>query len=220
MSKKAATGAGYLLYDVKSGSGAFTKTPEEARELADLIARLSRSLGMEASALITNMDQPLRVADGHALEICESVSFLRGGLSSADLCSLTRTLVTHLLQLKGIPEPEGAVDEAISSGAAYEKLKQLVAAQGDDAQTMENPPISEKVREAVAPCTGYVARLEASSAGRAALLLGAGRKTKEDEIDPSAGVEVFVKAGDEVEEGNQWRGCTGIETRGKPRSWS
>lgn len=201
VSKKAATGAGYLLYDVKTGSGAFTNTPEEARELAELLARLSRSLEMEASAFITNMDEPLGVAVGNALEVRESVSFLRGEPSSADLCTLTLTVATHLLQLKGIPEPESAVEEAISSGDAYEKLERLVAAQGGDPKALENPPISDEVREVVAPRAGHVARLEASSIGRAALLLGAGRKKKEDEIDPGAGVEVFVKTGDEVEEG-------------------
>ncbi|MDP8953006.1 MAG: thymidine phosphorylase [Actinomycetota bacterium] len=201
VSKKAATGAGYLLYDVKSGSGAFTKTQKEARELAELLARLSRSLGTEASALITNMNEPLGTAVGNALEVRESARFLRGEPSSADLCALTRVMATRLLQLKSIPDPEGAVEEAISSGAAYEKLEQLVAAQGGDAGALDSLPISSETREVVAPRTGHVTRLDASGVGRAALLLGAGRKRKEDKVDPGAGVEVFVKIGDEVEEG-------------------
>ncbi len=201
VSKKAATGAGYLLYDVKSGSGAFTKTQKEARELAELLVRLSRSLGMEASALITNMDEPLGAAVGNALEVRESARFLRGEPSSADLSALTRVVAARLLQLKGIPDPEGAVEEAISSGAAYEKLEQLVAAQGSDAGALDALPISSETREVAAPRAGHVARLEAASVGRAALLLGAGRRKKEDEVDPGAGVEVFVKAGDEVEKG-------------------
>ena len=202
VSKKAATGAGYLLYDVKSGSGAFTKTQKEARELAELLARLSRSLGMEASALITNMDQPLGAAVGNALEVRESARFLRGEPSSADLSTLTRTVAARLLQLKSIPDPEAAVEEAITSGAAYEKLEQLVAAQGGDAGALDSLPVSSETREVVAPRAGHVAHLDASGVGRAALLLGAGRKKKEeDRVDPGAGVEVFVKTGDEVEEG-------------------
>jgi thymidine phosphorylase len=201
VSKKAATGAGYLLYDVKSGSGAFTKTPDEARELAELLARLSRSLGMEASALITNMDEPLGMAVGNALEVRESARFLRGEPSSADLSALTRVVAARLLQLKGIPEPEDAVKEAISSGAAYEKLERLVAAQGGDAEVLENPPISDETREVVAPRTGHLARFGAAGVGQATLLLGAGRKKKGDKVDPGAGVEVLVKTGDEVEKG-------------------
>ena len=106
-----------------------------------------------------------------------------------------------MLRLKGIPEPEGAVEAAISSGAAYEKLARLVAAQGGDAGALENLPISGEVREVFARQAGYVAEFRALGVGRAALLLGAGRKKKEDEVDPGAGVEVLVKTGDEVEEG-------------------
>ena len=201
VSKKAATGAGYLLYDVKCGSGAFTKTPKEARELAELLVRLSRTLGIEASALITGMAEPLGLAVGNALEIRESVRFLRGGVSSTDLCEMTRIVAARLLQLKGFLRPEDVVEEAISSGAAYEKFREFVAAQGGDVKTLENLPVSDEVREVIAPRTGYVARLGASGVGRAALLLGAGRKRKGDTLDPGAGIEVFVKTGDEIEQG-------------------
>jgi len=201
VSKKAATGAGYLLYDVKCGSGAFTKTPKEARELAELLVRLSRSLGIEASALITGMAEPLGLAVGNALEIRESVRFLRGGVSSTDLCEMARIVAARLLQLKGFLRPEDVVEEAISSGAAYEKFREFVAAQGGDVKTLENLPVSDEVREVIAPRTGYVARLGASGVGRAALLLGAGRKRKGDTLDPGAGIEVFIKTGDEIEQG-------------------
>jgi pyrimidine-nucleoside phosphorylase len=201
VSKKVATGAGHLLYDVKSGSGAFTKTLEESRELAELLTRLSRSLGIEASALITNMDEPLGAAVGNALEVRESARFLRAEPSPIDLSVLARIMAARLLRLKGLPAPEGAVEEAISSGAAYEKFAQFVSAQGGDAGALENLPVSAETQEVVAPQTGHVARLEALEVGRAALLLGAGRQKKEDEVDPGAGVEVLVKIGDEVEEG-------------------
>ena len=201
VSKKAATGAGHLLYDVKSGSGAFMKTLKEARKLAELLVRLSRSLGIEASALITNMDEPLGTAVGNALEVRESVRFLRGEASSTDLLETVRVVAVKLLQLKGIPGPEDAVEKAISSGAAYEKFQEFIAAQGGDAKTLDKLPVSDEVREAVAPRAGYVARVEALGVGRAALLLGAGRKKKGDKIDPGAGVEVLLKVGEEVEEG-------------------
>ena len=201
VSKKAATGAGYLLYDVKSGSGAFMKTIEEARELAELLVRLSESAGIEASALVTNMDEPLGVAVGNALEVRESVRFLRGEASTDDLSEVAHIVAVRLLELKGIPEPESAVEKAISSGAAYEKFREFVAAQDGDAGALENLPVSDEVREVGAPRAGHVAQMGALVIGRAALLLGAGRVKKGDEVDPGVGIEVLVKAGCEVEEG-------------------
>jgi len=201
VSKKAATGAGHLLYDVKSGSGAFMKTPEEARELADLLVRLSKSLGIDASALVTGMDEPLGLAVGNALEVRESVSFLRGETSPADLSEMARTVAARLLELKGIPDPESAVEDAISSGAAHEKFSEFVVAQGGDPEALENLPVSDEVREISAPRAGHIARFSALGVGSAAFLLGAGREKKGDEVDPGAGVEVFVKIGDEVEKG-------------------
>jgi thymidine phosphorylase len=201
VSKKVATGAGHLLYDVKSGSGAFMKTPDEARDLANLLVRLSRSLGVDSSALITDMDEPLGSAVGNALEVRESVRLLRGESAPADLSEMARVVAARLLGLKGIPDPEAAVERAISSGAAYEKLEEFVAAQGGDAKALADLRVSHDVREVRAPRAGYVARFGALGIGRAALLLGAGREKKGDEIDHGAGVEVLAKTGDEVEEG-------------------
>ncbi|MCA1730279.1 MAG: thymidine phosphorylase [Actinobacteria bacterium] len=201
VSKKVATGAGYLLYDVKSGSGAFMKTTGEARELAELLVRLSKSLGIEATALITAMDEPLGSAVGNALEVRESVRFLHGEASPADLSEMARVVAARLLELKGVPDQEDAVERAISSGAAYEKLTHLVAAQGGDARALENLPVSKEIREVAAPRAGHVARLGALGIGRAALLLGAGREKKGDRVDPGAGIEVLVKTGDKIETG-------------------
>jgi thymidine phosphorylase len=201
VSKKVATGAGYLLYDVKSGSGAFMKTAVEARELAGLLVRLSQSFGIEASALITAMDEPLGSAVGNALEVRESVRFLRGEDSPNDLSEKARVVAGRLLQLKGISDTGGAVEEAISSGAAYETFARFVSAQGGDKNALGDLQISNEVREVVAPRAGHVARFGASGVGHAALLLGAGRERKGDRVDPGAGVEVLLKTGDEVEEG-------------------
>lgn len=201
VSKKVATGAGHLLYDVKCGSGAFMKTPEEARELAELLVRLSESLGIRASALITDMDNPLGAAIGNALEVRESARFLKGEGVPEDLANEARLVAVRLLELKGISEPERAVEEALSSGAAYEKLREFVRAQGGDAEALDDLSVSGEVREVVAPGGGYVARFGALGVGRAALALGAGREKKGDEIDFGAGVEVLVRIGDAVERG-------------------
>ncbi len=200
VSKKVATGCGYLLYDVKAGSGAFMKTADEARELADLLVRLSESLQVEASALITAMDEPLGSAVGNALEVRESVRFLQGESSPADLSEKSRIVAARLLRFKGIQNPDEAVERAISSGAAYEKFVEFVAAQGGDTKTLQNIPVSKEVREIVAPKAGHVAQFGALGVGRATVLLGAGREKKGDKIDPGAGIEILVKVGDEVEE--------------------
>jgi pyrimidine-nucleoside phosphorylase len=201
VSKKAATGAGYLLYDVKSGSGAFMKTAEDARELAELLVRLSEDLGIRASAVITDMDTPLGSAVGNALEVRESLRFLAGGEVPDDLAHEARYVAARLLELKGIPNPQSQVEEALSSGAAHEKFREFVRAQDGDADAFDDLPVSSEVHEVPAPGGGYVARFHARGIGRAALALGAGRRKKGEEIDPGAGVEVLVKAGDRVEQG-------------------
>jgi thymidine phosphorylase len=201
VSKKAATGARHLLYDVKRGSGAFMKTTEDARELAELLVRLSEDLDIKASALITDMDNPLGSAVGNALEVRESVRFLKGDAVPEDLSHEARYVAVRLLELKGTDDPENAVENALSSGAAYEKFEEFVRAQGGDASALEDLPVSGEIREVVAPGGGYVARFGALGIGRAALALGAGRQKKEDEVDPGAGVEVLVEVGDRIEEG-------------------
>ena len=186
---------------MKRGSGAFMKTTEEARELAELLVRLSEDLGIRASALITDMDTPLGSAVGNALEVRESARFLAGDEVPEDLSYEARYVAVRLLELKGIPDPERAVENVLSSGAAYEKLREFAQAQGGDADILEDLPVSDEIRDVTAPRGGYVARFHALGIGRAALTLGAGREKKGDEVDPGAGVELLVKAGDRVEEG-------------------
>src|ERR687894_476392 len=201
VSKKVATGAGHLLYDVKRGSGAFMKTTEEARKLADLLVRLSEDLGIDASALITDMHNPLGSAIGNALEVRESVLLLKNEPVPDDLASKVNHVATRLLDLKGIPEGATAVENALSSGAAYEKFSEFVSAQGGDADALEGLPVSAEVSEVKSPRDGYVARFGASDIGSAALALGAGRKRKDDRIDPGSGIEILVKPGDPLREG-------------------
>jgi thymidine phosphorylase len=201
VSKKVATGAGHLLYDVKHGSGAFMKTIEEARQLAELLVRLSEDLAIDASALITDMHNPLGSAVGNALEVRESVRLLKNGPVPEDLVSEVNHVATHLLTQKGIPEAAAAVENALSSGAAYEKFRAFVKAQGGDADALEDLPVSAEVREVKSPRGGFVARFGASGIGSAALALGAGRKQKGDRIDPGSGIEVLVKPGDPLQQG-------------------
>jgi pyrimidine-nucleoside phosphorylase len=201
VSKKVATGAGHLLYDVKQGSGAFMKTTEEARELAELLVRLSEDLGIDASALITDMHSPLGSAVGNALEIRESVLLLKNEPVPYDLASEVDRVATRLLELKGIPDAAVAVESARSSGAAYEKFREFVSAQGGDAGALEDLPVSAKVSEVRSPRSGYVASFGASGIGNAALVLGAGRRRKGDRIDPGSGIEILVKPGDPLRQG-------------------
>jgi thymidine phosphorylase len=199
VSKKVATGAGYLLYDVKRGSGAFMKTTEEAHNLAELLVRLSEDLGVKASALITDMDNPLGNAVGNALEVRESMTLLKNEHVPEDLKDEVNNVATRLLELKGIPDAATAVDKALTSGAAYEKFRQFVRAQGGDVEALEDLPVSTEVREVNSPRDGYVARFAAAGIGSAALALGAGRARKGDEIDSGSGVEILVRAGDHVQ---------------------
>lgn len=201
VSKKAATGAGFLIYDVKCGSGAFMKTPEKARELAELLVDLSEALGVSSSALITDMDNPLGRAVGNALEVRESVALLKGEEAPEDLARMARAVAVRLLQLKGTPDPERAVEEALGSGAAYDKLCEFVEAQGGDPGFLESPVVSGSVTEVRAAEGGYVERFDALGVGQAALVLGAGREKKGDPLDYGAGVEVLVRSGERVEAG-------------------
>jgi pyrimidine-nucleoside phosphorylase len=201
VSKKVATGAGYLLYDVKRGSGAFMKTIEDARRLAELLVRLSEDLEVKASALITDMDNPLGNAVGNALEVRESVSLLKNEPVPDDLADEVNHVATRLLELKGIPDAASAVENALTSGAAYEKFREFVRSQGGDAEALEDLPVSSEVNEVTSPRDGYVARFAASGIGSAALALGAGRAKKGDKIDSGSGIEVLVRAGDQIQQG-------------------
>ena len=201
VSKKAATGAGHLLYDVKAGSGAFMKNVEQARELAELLVQLSEALGIRSSALITDMDTPLGSAVGNALEVRESVALLRGEPTWDDLAEVARDVAARLLELTGHADPRAAVEEALSSGAAYEKFRALVQAQGGDPDGLGELALSPHVREVTAPGDGHVARLDALGVGKASVALGAGRERKADPIDFGAGVELLVRVGDRVERG-------------------
>lgn len=163
--------------------------------------RLSESMGIRAAALVTDMDTPLGSAVGNALEVRESVAFLRGEPTRDDLAGTARHVAQALLELRGVHDARGAVDRALASGAAHEKLVALVRAQGGDPAALEDLPVSRHVRDVAAPQDGHVARLDADGIARASLALGAGRRHKEDAIDPGAGIELLVALGERVTAG-------------------
>lgn len=208
MSKKLAEGIDALVLDVKVGSGAFMKYVEDARELAEIMIGIGRAEGTAVTAFLTDMNQPLGREVGNASEIRESVEVLKGG-GPADLIEIVLSLGAEMLLLGGIDDDEFAararLAKAIDSGAAFEKLVEVAKAQGGDSSVLEDPSLlpgatGEHVISAARD--GVVTRCDALDIGVAAMRLGAGRATKEDEIDPGTGITVEVKIGAEVSKGD------------------
>ena len=203
MSKKIAGGADAIVLDVKVGDGAFMKTLDAARELGRVMIELGTHAGRETICVLTDMDQPLGCAVGNALEIREAADTIRGQ-GPPDFTALVLDSVAHLLALSdlGVEEGEGKrrAEEAVASGAAFEAYERWISAQGGDPD-LGCLPRAPVVRQVTAPRAGSVGRLGAIAIGVAALHLGAGRRTKEDEIDHSVGIVCLKKRGDEVAEG-------------------
>jgi pyrimidine-nucleoside phosphorylase len=203
MSKKIAAGADAIVLDVKVGDGAFMKTIEDARELAELMLELGRHAGREVACVLTDMDQPLGCAVGNALEIRETIATLRGD-GPPDFEELVLSAAAHLLAFSDLGIDEAAGREraaaAIHDGSALERYERWIAAQGGD-PAEGSLPSAPVVRDVPAPQGGYVAAIGAVDVGMAALRLGAGRQTKDDEIDHSVGVVCLKKRGDAVAAG-------------------
>jgi pyrimidine-nucleoside phosphorylase len=204
MSKKLAGGAQAIVLDVKVGDGAFMKTLEDARALAETMQSLGRQAGREVVCLLTDMDQPLGAAVGNALEVREAHDTVRGR-GPADFTELVLDACGRMLALSdlGIGEAEGRrrAETAVADGSAEAAWTRWIEAQGGTAD--ENAlPVAPVVREVRAEAGGYVAALGAIRVGNAALHLGAGRRTKDDEIDHAVGVVCRVKRGDEVAPGD------------------
>ena len=196
MSKKIAEGTDGLVLDVKVGSGAFMKTPERARELAEAMVRIGSAHGLATTALLTDMSVPLGRAVGNALEVAESVDVLRGG-GPSDVVELTVALAREMLALAGISDVDPA--QVLASGKAYELWERMIAAQGGDPAAPL--PVASHVEELVADRSGVLTRLDALAVGVAAWRLGAGRARKEDAVQAAAGVRLLVDVGDAVEAG-------------------
>jgi pyrimidine-nucleoside phosphorylase len=200
MSKKLAAGAQAMVLDVKVGDGAFMRTVDEARRLAQEMLEIGRRAGREVVCLLTDMDQPLGRAVGNALEIREAVETIRGD-GPADFTELVLDSCARLLALSdlGIDRTEGRAraEAAIADGTAYEVYERWIRAQGGDPrlEALGEAPVQLAVP---APRDGIVTRLGALAVGHAALELGAGRRTKEDAVDPVVGILCFAKRGDTV----------------------
>lgn len=214
MSKKLATGANVLVLDVKYGSGAVIPEPERCRELARIMVDLAHDAGMRASALITSMDQPLGRAVGNALEVGEAVEVLQGH-GPQDLRDICLALAGEQLYLAGLrPGREQArqwAAELLDSGAALEKFRAMVRAQGGD-DDFSHLPQAQTIIPCPAARSGWLEGFEARQVGLAAMLLGAGRRTKTDRIDPAVGLVLAKKCGDRLEAGETlaWLHCNDL----------
>jgi pyrimidine-nucleoside phosphorylase len=203
MSKKIAAGADAIVLDVKVGDGAFMKTLSAARELAEAMVALGREAGRDVVCELTDMDQPLGHAVGNALEVREALETLRGA-GPSDLRELVTSAAAHLLALSdlGVDPAEGrrCAEEAIESGRALDVYERWIAAQGGD-PSAEALPRTDLVREVPAPRTGFIEAIAATRLGMASLHLGAGRMTKDAEIDHAVGIVCRAKRGHRVEAG-------------------
>jgi pyrimidine-nucleoside phosphorylase len=207
ISKKIAGGADAIVLDVKVGSGAFMKTEAAARELAHDLTLVGTRLGREVSCVLSNMDQPLGMAVGNALEVREAIETLKG-TGPAELTELCLAIGAKMLVLgkRAASEAQGraALLEAIESGTALERFRSWVAAQGGDpriADELSLLPSAACAREVRAGSAGWVTGFDAEAIGRAAMALGAGRERVEDTIDPGAGLVLGARVGDRVEVG-------------------
>ncbi|MGB2992890.1 MAG: pyrimidine-nucleoside phosphorylase [Paenisporosarcina sp.] len=207
MSKKIAAGADAIVLDVKTGEGAFMKTVEDARSLARAMVQIGNNVGRQTMAIISDMSQPLGFAIGNSLEVKEAIDTLRGK-GPADLTELCLVLGSQMVvvggKAKDLDEARAMLLEVIEDGSAIEILKGFIEGQGGNPAVVDSPellPQAQFTFEVPAKESGYVSFIEADEVGTAAMLLGAGRATKESEIDLAVGIVLHKKVGDAVNEG-------------------
>lgn len=207
MSKKLAEGIDALVLDVKFGSGAFMKKHEDARKLAETLVAIGEDFGKETVAYLTNMNQPLGYKIGNWLEVEESMEALQGN-GPDDVMEVTHTLAGTMIKLGGktgtVNEGIEKSKEAVANGQAFEKWLELTEEQGGDTgvlKDLDTYPAADHEFRFEAPRSGYLTAMDAYKIGIASLELGAGRKTKEDDIDPAAGIELKYKVGAKVKKG-------------------
>jgi pyrimidine-nucleoside phosphorylase len=209
MSKKLAIGTDLVLLDVKAGSGAFMKTPEDAAELAEACAALAKDWGRPTRAAVTDMSQPLGEAIGNALDIVEAVRLLRGELHGRLRDAAVVFAGEAVSRLLGVPMGEGRARAAaaLDSGEALEAFRRMIQAQGGDPRVVDEPeqvlPSAPVRRPIMAERAGTLAAVDAEGLGHASGDLGAGRKKKGDAIDPSVGIVFLPKIGDRLVAGQE-----------------
>jgi len=208
MSKKLAEGVDALVLDVKVGSGAFMKKQVDARRLAQTMVGIGRRMDKKVQALITDMNQPLGYAVGNALEVMEASQTLQNA-GPADLTKLSIELAARMIYLgKKAPSLDDArrmAEKHLVDGSGYRKFKQVVAAQGGNAQALDKfelLPNATGMREITSPRGGYVSIIDAEDIGVASNMIGAGRDRKDDPIDPAVGIILEVKVGEKVDAGS------------------
>ena len=208
MSKKVAEGIDALVLDVKVGTGAFMKKQVDARRLAQTMVGIGRRMDKKVQALITDMNQPLGFAVGNALEVMEASQTLQNA-GPADLTKLSLELAARMIFLgkktPSLDEARRVAEQHLVDGSAYKKLKQVVTAQGGNAQALDKfelLPNATGMREVLSPRGGYVSSINAEDIGTASNMFGAGRDKKEDSIDPAVGIILEVKHGEKVDAGS------------------
>ncbi|MGL4859420.1 MAG: pyrimidine-nucleoside phosphorylase [Enterobacteriaceae bacterium] len=207
MSKKIAAGADAIVLDVKTGAGAFMKTEEDAQNLANAMVRIGKGVNRQTIAVISDMSQPLGCAIGNALEIQEAIDTLQGK-GPADLTELVMELGSHMVVLAGKAATTEAaralLEKAIADGSALAKFRAFIASQGGDPDVIDHPeklPQATYRIEVPAQRAGVISCIVADEIGVAAMQLGAGRATKEDQIDLAVGLVLHKKVGDPVQQG-------------------
>ncbi|ARB77293.1 MULTISPECIES: pyrimidine-nucleoside phosphorylase [Staphylococcus] len=207
MSKKIAAGADAIVLDVKTGSGAFMKTLEDAEQLAHAMVSIGNHVGRKTMAIISDMSQPLGNAIGNALELREAIETLNGH-GPEDLTELVLTLGSQMVvlgqQAETLEEARRKLKQAIQDGTALAKFKQFIANQGGNPHIVDHPELLPQAQykiELPAQKTGTITEMIANDIGIASMMLGAGRQTKEDTIDLGVGIVLNKKVGDTVKEG-------------------
>ena len=206
MSKKLAAGSKTIVLDVKYGSGAFMKTAEDAVLLSQKMVDIGKAAGRNMAAVISDMDTPLGTNIGNSLEVSEAVNMLRG-FGADDLREVCLTLASNIVALSlGIDYDAARLkaEDALNSGAAFEKFKEFITAQGGRRIQIHDTALLPKahfIYEVRSPEDGYISKMQAEAIGSVSVILGAGRLTKEDTIDYSAGIVLHKKTGDKVEKG-------------------
>jgi pyrimidine-nucleoside phosphorylase len=207
MSKKLAEGIDALVLDVKTGSGAFMKSEKDAAFLAELMVETGERMGKQVVALITDMDQPLGLKIGNALEVIECIEIMQGG-GPADLRELCFELAGWMLHLggmaKSVADGRAQSEKLIANGKALERFRQMIELQGGDPRVIDDVsklPQAKHTMQVLSPKQGYVSSMQCEQIGTACVILGGGREKKEDSVDPSVGILLHKKVGDRVAAG-------------------
>ncbi len=208
LSKKVASGVNGVVFDIKCGRGAFFHKRADAIDLADTLVRIARSLGIDASCVLTSMDEPLGYCIGNSIEVLESIDVLKGKRID-DILDVTFAIGAEMLimaaRARSYDQAFGLLRESLFSGRALQTFSKFVAAQGGDPRVVDEPrkllPLAQFRVEVKAKRSGYIESIDALEVGRIATSMGAGRERKEDRVDHSVGIEFLKKAGDKVKKG-------------------